>query len=410
MELTKGQAEGLEMIRRIASNDGPIKIGVLAGYAGTGKTTMLKVVCEELGTPIIVAPTGKAALRVREATGATAQTIHRWMYAVRENGETGELSWELKIPDEIETGEAGVLVIEEASMVNSDLWEDVYETCKILQLNIIIVGDPFQLPPVANKPDEEEFNLLAENFMYDERVVLTEVLRQALESPIIRASMMVRNGDSVRAIFELPRIKIGDLVSESGRITSGGGVVICHTNDTRNKLNLAVRQARNLPMEIQKDEPLLVLQNNYQYNRFNGEIVRFDSWEQDKEPKGNHEVKDKYRKQSAFTRFGVASIDSGSHLAVLAEAQVFGMMPDKKIGSSQIAKVARWVMGKDQSLLSCNFGYAMTAHKAQGSEWNEVLVVMEGTVRQNTLDGQRWTYTAMTRAKDRLSLCLGARL
>jgi exodeoxyribonuclease-5 len=439
MVLTQGQEAALAMARRMTEfKDAPF-IGVLAGYAGTGKTTTLKYVAEELGYPICIAPTGKAAVRVREATGLVAKTIHSWLYDSKENTETGEVTYSRKDPKDMDTGDKlPLIVIDEASMVGEDLWDDIYDACCVIKHNILVVGDPFQLPPVEKQRGDDlierrEFNLLSSHFEHTQRVLLTEVMRQALESPIIRASMMVRRGQTTEAVFELPRIRVGDLVTKSAEIVAQRGVVICHKNDTRNKMNVAVRRHLQLPDgEIVRGEPLLILQNNYRTNRFNGETMVFDHWQE--EPGASHVINDWIRKQKVESRFGVAVCDydpdsDQSIKTVLAVSQVFGLL--ENVHKVPIHKTARVLFGGDglvdgvdlasltatqrEALLGfpmmhTNFGYVSTAHKAQGSEWDHVMVVVEPTVRLRKTEGLRWLYTALTRAKTNVTVCLGARV
>jgi exodeoxyribonuclease-5 len=437
VNLTKGQTAGLEMARKLKGFNSKPRINVLAGYAGTGKTTLLRIIAEELGYPIVVAPTGKAALRVREATGIKATTLHSWMYKASENEQTGEVTYEMKPREQIDPGVAGILVIDEASMVGRELWEDIYETCQIMRMNILIVGDPFQLPPVTKKKDDEgqshEFNLLSEHFVAHDRVLLTEVVRQALENPIIRASMAVREGDPATAIFQLPRIKAADLVEKAAQVVRYGGAVICHSNDTRNKLNVALRRALNRPdNRLVSGEPLLILQNNYRLMRFNGEITVFKEWLDP--PAGEHKIKDWIRKQEATGRFGVAQFETTEFdsmgRGVLCEDQVFGRLDN--ISGPPLVKMARILYGgnaPDMSVaeamalnpdaremalgypfIHANLGYAMTCHKAQGSEYNSVVVALEPSVPLYNSEGKRWTYTALTRARENVFVCLGAKI
>ena len=410
MELTKGQQEALDMAIRISKREGHAQaVGVLAGAAGTGKSTLLKAIAEALdGTPIIICPTGKAAQRVTEATGLPASTIHRWMYGVSLDRETGEMTFQLKPFEDIDRGGANLIIVDEASMVDKDLWQDIYEAASMLQRNVLLVGDFFQLAPVKTDRDGNGYSLLAEDAdVGHERVVLTEVMRQALESPIIRACTQIREGQAQTALFSLPRVRIGEVIARAAEVVKGGGVVICYKNETRHNLNNAIRKHLGLPRELVPGEPLLVVKNNYQYYRYNGENINFDGWEVGKEPKGFHTVKDKYKKTSFDTRFGVASFDSGKHIGILAESQVFGDMDD--IGGHHIDNVASYTVGKDQTVLHCNFGYAATCHKAQGSEWNQVLVILEGNLRLDEEGGRRWAYTAVSRGKQEVSVCFGAK-
>jgi exodeoxyribonuclease-5 len=396
------------------------RIGVIAGYAGTGKTTLLKYVIEALissGAPVVVAPTGKAALRVREATGISASTIHSWLYRAVEIEGSGEVTFEMKDPVDVEPDDSGsrLVIIDEASMVDKDIWNHIWDMCVVKKLNILVVGDAFQLPPVkVDERDTIPFSLLSEHFHYDKRVVLTEVMRQALDSPIIRASMMIRNGRAPEAMLALKRIKSTDLVEVSAKLVRSNGIVICHRNETRAALNMCVRKATGQPENVLSvGEPLLVLQNNYALMRFNGEIAVFKGWRE--EPRSNHRIYNRFEKEKILTsRFGVAQLDiieqEPTGIAVLCEEQIFGRTG--KASFKSIESTAAIIHGKPGKgggwpVLHANLAYAMTCHKSQGSEWDNVLVCLEPSVRLGDEEGRRWFYTAVTRAKESVLLCLG---
>jgi exodeoxyribonuclease-5 len=441
MQLTRGQSEGLKMVERLKrdlDDLGPPKIHVLAGYAGTGKTTLLKKVPEVLGgVPMVVAPTGKAAIRVREATGIAARTIHSWLYDTDEDENSGEISFHRKNPMEITRGEVSVLVIDEASMVPSDLWEEIHDVCSMLHINILLIGDPFQLPPVEKRqsntngyddPAYAPFNLLSPDFKFTERVLLTEIVRQALDNPIIRASMLIRQGQVAKAVTGMPKLFPAQVLEKAAEIIkNGNGALIVHKNETRNRMNLAVREALKKPEhEIAPGEPLLVLQNNYRLQRFNGELVKFENWIDP--PGAVHLIKDWIRKQEHRTRFGIAQIETTPldtwGQAALAVDQVFGRMAH--IAQPPITKFVKILYGRSvnqddirhmtrdelnramgQPLLNANFGYCLTCHKSQGSEWDKVIVCLEPTIRMQTEEGCRWVYTAITRSREECWINLG---
>lgn len=440
MQLTRGQSEGLKMVERLkrAPDDkGPPKISVLAGYAGTGKTTLLRRVPEVLGgLPMVVAPTGKAAIRVREATGIAAKTIHSWLYDPEENPESGEITFNRKGPMDLQRGEVQVLVIDEASMVGEDLWDDIHDACAMMHMNILLIGDPFQLPPVEKKPSAAgyyddptpPFNLLSEHFKYTERTLLTEIVRQALDNPIIRASMLIREGQVAKAVSGMPKLFPAQVLEKAAEIIKDGtGALIVHKNETRNRMNLAVRAALKKPQaQIAPGEPLLVLQNNYRLSRYNGELVRFESWIDP--PGAEHHIKDWIRKQEMKTPFGIAQLELNQldtwGQAALAVEQVFGRMAH--IAGPPIEKVVKILYGKSvsqyeihtmtrdelnramgQPLLHANFGYCLTCHKSQGSEWDKVIISLEPTIRMQTEEGYRWIYTAITRAKEQAWINIG---
>ena len=222
------------------------KVAVLAGVAGSGKTFTLSKIPEVLGgVPLVLCPTGKSALRVFQLAGINARTIHSFAFHAKENPMTGEVTYIRKAIAELQDskGELDLIVIDESSMVDADLWAELFDIATVLRMNILVVGDPFQLPPVKQDHNGHEFNLLSEDFNYDVRVDLTEIVRQALGSPIIRASMLIREGDPATALLQLPRIPNSQLVDYAASIMKGDGVVLCHQNKTRFALNDAIRLA-----------------------------------------------------------------------------------------------------------------------------------------------------------------------
>src|SRR3954466_1103792 len=86
-------------------------VTVNTGYAGTGKTTLLKVLANEIGSPLFLTPTGKAALRLKEATGFEASTIHRWMYRAEEDKRSGKMAFVRKPTEEIDRPSNKLIVV-----------------------------------------------------------------------------------------------------------------------------------------------------------------------------------------------------------------------------------------------------------------------------------------------------------
>lgn len=435
MNLTSGQEQALKMTATLNVYEGEPKVCVLAGLAGTGKTTVLQQIKDQLGgMPRIVAPTGKAALRVMEATGLPATTIHKWCYKADFDEKTGQFYFVSKPVDELreDCGEIPLLVVDEASMIGSEMWDDLHNICSMLEMNVLLVGDPFQLPPVENA--QADFDLLAPKFQSTQRVLMTEIVRQALDSPIIRASMAVRAGRVDEAVYELPRVKNKELMDVARRIVlSGSGVAIVHRNETRKRMNELMHISRGYDRnQLVEGEPLLVLKNNYLVQRYNGEITALDRWVDP--PRGNHTVYDPWSKGQMITQFGVAQLPSveGDIWAqcLLAVEEVLGRAPEG-FNESVLEKKARMIYGgggiddKDDigsmsneevrkklgpPLLHANLGYSLTAHKSQGSEWDDVLVCLESSVKTKFEDGRRWLYTALTRAKKSVRVCIGASL
>lgn len=422
MNLTAGQTTALQHIRDLKkSHPEGGGVGIVGGWAGTGKTTLLKVLADEYGKGVlVVTPTGKAAVRVREAAGARASTIHRWLYEVKQDEETGKLEWGLKELGKVERPSSGFLLVDEASMVGFEVFRDLYRYCGALGLNLVLVGDGFQLPPVETNPELKDFTVFDPNVPADFKVNLTEILRQALDSPIIRASQQIREGRwPEEALGALPAVPGSQLYPEANRVFEAGGATICHRNATRHQLNAGIRAVRGLmPEQLKVGEPLMVVQNNYDLEIYNGEItdVRQQPTPVNVHPVG---VRDRFRSASCTVNYLKTEIQSpilGPSEAVVADREVFGTLGE--VGAHMVRREAifqryvrppHWapVDGEDgrPPYLHANLGYALTAHKSQGSEFGEVMVVLEDSLRLNSPDGRRWAYVAVTRAKKSIKIC-----
>lgn len=416
MILSKGQEEALQSIKNIQkSHPQGGGIVVISGPAGTGKTSLLSAALNDWnGKLVVVAPTGKAALRVRESSGIKASTIHSWMYSPVEDEETGEVKFEKKMAGDIDYPENGFIIIDEASMVSFDVFRDLYAYAKSLGLNLVFIGDGFQLPPVESDANKQEFSVFMNDFPANYKVELTEVFRQALDSPIIRASVAVRTGKYVSDVLaELPMVFKDNLFKESSRLCdTGNGTVICHRNTTRHEINSQTRNLLGYKTDVvEKGEQVLVRKNNYITDIYNGEIISINS---KPELIGSEVVTDSVTRNSVYFDFYESSFVGAKNgrKIVFANEQTFGNTKDMK--GSLIDKKARSLIravypelkpSARPQFVHTNFGYSLTCHNSQGSEFPEVLVCVEDTIRVDTLFGRKWLYVALTRAKKRVSSC-----
>jgi hypothetical protein len=408
--LTAGQEQACEAVRKIMRPPGHA-LCVVAGYAGTGKTTLLRALALEYGSPVVITPTGKAALRVREATKLSASTIHRWLYVPKENEKTGAVRFVRRELGEIFVPRSRLVVIDEASMVGPDVWKDVYTICQQLDLKLVLVGDGFQLPPVL-PPGVPPFSVLLPEFaaqLKAERIEMTEVLRQAQGSPVIRASMAIRNGGGLRALSELPRLDLSQIANVAVSTHQQGGVTICHRNVTRFQINAGIRMTLGIYDEMPRaGEPLLVLKNVYEAGVVNGESFLFEGWTVP--PESFERVFDRYKPVEEDTRFGATTI--GRVTATLSIEEIHGRLT----AGTRAIQIAAGKWARMQNVYSgdslaphipAQFGYCYTAHKSQGSEWPYVLVVIEPSVRFDEEEGRRWVYTALTRASKMAAVYVG---
>lgn len=413
MEWSPQQSKGLQAIAQWLTNPRQ-QVFRLFGYAGTGKTTLAREV-ENLGCDGYVqyaAFTGKAASVLREKGCYNATTIHSLIYRVLD-GPGGTVIFELW-PDAPQMQGLGLLIIDEVSMVDQQLGRDL----ESFGIKILVLGDPAQLPPVRtnSKSTEGYFTTGRPDFM------LTEVHRQALDSPIIRLATQARNKERITyGDYGLARVIEWSEVSKTDILTAGQ--VICGKNTTRHTLNRQIRAARGHTTPVpQAGEKLICLRNDKEKGLLNGTIWYLHSGQLTN-------AEHSYRKgQSALDEFsdldvsedfdinretidpraltswfrGVVrteefpEIDEETGLPILTCRNVLIPMPYFFGTESKL----EWqdIRGKEQF----TYGYAITAHKAQGSQWDKVVVYDESNVFRE--HPERWLYTAITRAAKELVL------
>lgn len=405
--LSAGQREAMDMIGRFLDQNDHL-VAVLTGFAGTGKTSLVRIIAENYGTPIVVTPTGKAALRVSEATDLDASTIHRFLYDVEDDPKTGEALFNLREIHAIRSivGDS-LVIVDEASMVDAKVWNDLRTMAQLADFRILLVGDTFQLPPVNKDKDGKPFCSL--DYPTPFCVHMTEVVRQALDSPIIRASMLLREGKpEFMALNLLTPLSFSKLTDTVIRLQKEGGAVLVHRNATRHKINVNARAALGFdPRTVVQGEPLLVTQNNYPLEKYNGEITTFEGWDVPPGDRTTQAVKDNYSQSVIEMSFGVGQLDYG--LCMISPDEISGRAEAEKISPWAIKKNSKVVYKKKLAYdedsrppphLHANYGYCLTVHKSQGSEFPEILLVIERSLKAMPIKEQRrFLYTAITRAK-----------
>lgn len=356
----------------------------MGGYAGTGKTTVISVLAHLLRKDLpadkklkisYVAYTGKASrvLRTKLESQKTLTgddyigTIHSLIYSPLTNDKEEIIGWERK--KDLATD---LIIVDEASMVDQSIWNDLL----IYKIPIIAVGDHGQLPPISGK-----FNL-----MQTPMVKLEKIHRQVEDSPIIKLSYRARvDGNIPFGKFSDQVMKIDRGDSESMEIIEDNLknqdqdiMVLCGFNQTRVKLN---KYVRNL-MEIDIEEPVggdkvICLRNNHKKQIYNGMIGTIATIDRDDERDYFVEIyfneNEKYKGNVLKSQFGALSTIS---------------FTDKR--SSSI----------ESDLF--DFGYALTVHKAQGSQAKKIMLFEERSGHMDDEMWRRWLYTAVTRAEEQL--------
>jgi exodeoxyribonuclease-5 len=362
--LSDEQAEAVSAIVK-AARSGRRRF-VLAGLAGTGKTTVVRAVVERLPDLWIVtaAPTGKAAAVLRGKGGGDAVTLHSFLYRARQTaaGVAFDRKTQHVRPD--------LLIVDEASMIDRRLLADV----EALGCPTLFVGDPGQLEPVGDDP----------KLLSRPDAMLTTIHRQAGESPIIRFAGVVRESRPFRP-GRLGEVEVRPqgpgLVGDVAALAVRGTMALCGFNRTRVAINRAVRDRLGIdsPLPV-AGEPLVCLRNNPSEGIFNGQTYRVADCVQ--HGKGTVRL---YLVDDLGTRFSgvVARTD---HLHRDGPPDAGGTGPT------------------EPALF--DFGYCLTVHKSQGSEWPDVAVVEQ---LAEAWDARRWRYTAVTRASRRLTYFMRTR-
>lgn len=336
----------------------------LFGYAGTGKTTLAKHVAQGLdGKVLFAAFTGKAALVMRSKGCADASTIHSLIYRPIETNQQ-EPSFELW--DDAPVRRAKLIVIDECSMVDEELGRDLMS----FDVPLLVLGDPAQLPPVAGG-----------GFFTDAPpdAMLTEVHRQALDDPIVRLSMDVRAGRRLDPGTYGETAIVTRTTLDRERVLNADQVLVGR-NATRRAYNQRMRERRGLPDPLpMRGDKLVCLRNNKRKGLFNGGL-----WLVRERPR--------LRRQIVGLQIAPEDDPQAKPVKVRARAECF---------TGGLEEVAWEDRKKYQEF---DFGYVLTVHKAQGSQWNDVVLFDESFAFPD--NRARWLYTGITRAAKRLTLVM----
>lgn len=395
VELTPHQLAACDRVLDAASDTG---FAMLGGAAGTGKTTciwhLVHRLLEDHFHVDICTPTHKAAQVLRTKGLPDATTYHSVFFTCESHTVTdanGRVSEALRfVPRDMhEDGTLkgdwvrnGAVVIDEASMVSTAHIEHIRRMCKV----VVLVGDPHQLPPVEN-----DGGGLGVFNSADLTAELTEVIRQAEGSPILELAteIRLRHEPDTATFAPSPAAKLADAIRNDVQ-------VICYTNETRKFVNYAARRALNRQSPAPEAGDKVVFGSTFNDGKGTlypagtpALVLGFDAIN-DKDPWAGG--------------FLALRLQDGTEVEVQMDMQAFyydlaeAARPDPapKFRTSKDARAA------------INYGYAITAHKAQGSEYPKVLVVDE-RARIFNPDPEvaaetkaRWLYTCVTRAQSKL--------
>jgi ATP-dependent exoDNAse (exonuclease V) alpha subunit len=336
----------------------------LFGYAGTGKTTLARHIAEGVdGKVLFAAFTGKAAQVMRNKGCEGASTIHSLIYKTLESG-AEQPSFELW--NDAPASKAELIVIDECSMVDAELGRDL----KSFAVPLLVLGDPAQLPPIQGG-----------GFFTDAApdAMLTEVHRQAQDDPIVRLSMEIREGKRLTpGIYGETQVVRRDALDPQ-RVLDADQVLVGR-NATRRAYNARLRERRGFtdPLPVAGDK-LVCLRNNRRKGLFNGSL-----WL----------IKERPRPRRQILRMHLKPDEGISDRVVKVSVR-----PECFDGTIESLE---WPQRKKYD--EFDFGYVLTVHKAQGSQWDDVVLFDESFAFPESRE--RWLYTGVTRAAKRLTLVM----
>lgn len=421
------QKTALERISSFVKSDNDVFI--LKGSAGTGKTSIVKAITSYLNEEglnlRVAAPTGRAAMIIGNKTGQRSKTMHSQIYTPEKIKNGGGVRLIRKTNQE---KAFTVFIVDEASMVSNvlsksenffvskPLLEDYLDFVKQGngQNKIIFIGDKFQLPPV-----NESFSpALSPNFLKKqfglsgEECELSQVMRQDEDSDILQIATGIRDllerGISNAQINldreQYPTYALNRYLTEFDIDNINKVTAICYSNRDVNYWNKWIRQKLGLSSSILTNDDIVVTQNTWLNNSGDwvykgeyGKVVEIDS------------SVEKYANLS-FVDAKISYATSGSESKVISTKILldslnarYGILDEEKEKylfaevmkhNPQFRASQNNADDKYLGAIRLKHGYATTCHKAQGGEWDNVLIHPWSIGRD-----LKWTYTAVTRAK-----------
>lgn len=374
----------------------PDQYKLIGGYAGTGKTHLIPHLRNEIHTQIgsgytvaFCAFTGKAssvlaarlrsadAMYDRDSVGTIHSLIYQPIYGMDPNGKKVVIGWQRKYEIDCD-----LIIIDEASMVNEEIWKDLNS----YRVPIVAFGDHGQLPPVG-----ADFHLMAKP-----RYVLNEIHRQALDNPIIRLSKIVRNNGAIPYGVHSPGVfKISWHEKKAKEIFESTDfdedvIALCGMNKSRVLINNMVRKKFGFTAsDPYPGERIICLRNNHNTKIMNGQLgtlIWLLSFSED------------------IYKVTVEMDDFDGLYSGLIHNCCFGVEKyNDAMCKAEYKKNFKKIRGSGfDSMDIFDFGYSISVHRAQGSEWKKVILFEERSRYWDDEYYRRWLYTAVTRAKEKL--------
>lgn len=390
MILTKRQEEGLKTA--VARHRAGEKFTTISGYAGSGKSTLVRFIVEALNVDeervCYCAFTGKAAEVLRRKGNKNVCTLHHLLYEHIPKPAGGFFRKPKPRLD------YDIIIVDEVSMAPKTLMDLLFT----YRVYVICLGDPGQLPPI----DKDENNHLLDN----PHVFLDEIMRQAQESEIIRLTMKIRNGETID-YFNGNEVKI---IPKKELVTGHllwADSILCAKNITRHHINEQMRQILGYEGELQSGEKVLIKRNYwFDLNEDGDSLVNgtlgivknpFNSFIQIP----SYIKNDRHNIPTIMAEF-IPEYEGGKTFGILNFDKDFLLKEEPCLDwrvSYQLGKMQQKI--GDIIPKQATYGYALTTHAAQGSQWSKVLV-LEEDFPFNKKEHIQWLYTACTRPEHQL--------
>lgn len=445
---TDTQNELLLQLSEFVFNKDKNGVFMLKGYAGTGKTTTISSVVNNLWKigkkPILLAPTGRAAKVISLYAKQKAFTIHKKIYHPKKTS-NGGVEFVRQTNKHINT----IFFVDEASMVpdapsnsklfdNGSLLDDLMEYVYAgVNCKLILIGDTAQLPPVklTLSPALDEDKL---NYDYNKNVTLIEldeVMRQHQNSGILSNAtalrLMIANSSETDFQFDLnfpDIVRLVDGYDIQDAITTSyqnNGVeetaIVVRSNKRANQYNQQIRtQIRGQENDLSVGDHVMAVKNNYFWLKDSSEISFIANGD-------TFEVQEIFALTELygfrFAEVKIRMIDYPSHPPIetvllldtlLSESPSLPyedsnrlyqeVLKDFSHISSKYKKLLEVKNNKYFNALQIKYSYAMTCHKSQGGQWDTVFIEQPYLPDGQSVSYFRWLYTAITRAKNKLYL------
>ncbi len=409
--LTKDQENAKNLIAEWFVNTWN-QVFVLSGYAGTGKTFLIDYVVREVlrlkagEEAVFVSPTGKAAANLVK-NGTIAGTVHSLIYVrdgeeydVDENGEIIEVQALNFIKREKIDEKIRLIIIDEASMINETILYDLLS----FKVKCLFCGDGAQLPPVSGSC----------SLLGTPDYTLKEIVRQAADNPIIQVATMAREGKRIPygnyedKVFVIGRNALTP--KERKRLFLKADQIICGRNKTRNALNREIREYKGISSDEllpTEGEKLICTLNDWEkpldkeerFHLVNGIIGKAREIKPSFDNLASMEFTADFMEEGVTVPFDTGIFEKGEYSHLYGQRAIT-LTDGTVVHESNFELLRKLRAVKEEPICRFEFAYAVTCHKAQGSEFDFVIVFDESWAFGE--ERNRWLYTAITRAKEKL--------